>query len=1560
MDESMPTVPDDRPTRPSERIDELCDRFEAAWRSGREPRIELYLDDADGADRPALLRELLALEIELRRQRGERAEPDDYVARFPGQSEIVRTAFGGATKSDGAPVIVDRQLSPHDQPTFVAAPAPEGATEIAASDGASLRLFGDYEIVREVARGGMGVVFQARQLKLNRMVALKMILAGQLAGESDIRRFQTEAEAAAHLDHPGIVPIFEVGQHEGQHYFSMGFVEGESLAQRLTAGPLRSRPAAELLGKVAEAIAYAHRRGVIHRDLKPANILIDGSGQPRVTDFGLAKKVQGDSHLTASGQIMGTPSYMPPEQAGGSRGEVGPAADVYALGATLYCMVTGRPPFQAATAMDTVLQVLGDEPVPPRRLNPAVDRDIETICLKCLEKDPARRYSSAAALGEDLRRFLAGESIQARPVGRAERLGRWCRRNPLLAGAIGAAVILASMAVVSLLYANREARARAAIASASEQSLKKEGEKLKTALAESNRRLASLDFERGQAAFERGQVGLGLLWMIQALQDATKAEDSAWQQVALTNLAAWRPHLAPLRAVLSHQGLVFAVAFSPDGKTILTGSGDGTARLWDAASGRPIGQPMRHERRITSVAFSPDGKTILTGSEDGTARLWGAASGRAISPPLRHEDPVWSVAFGPDGKTALTGSEDKTARLWDVATTRLIGSPLRHVGAVRAVAFSPDGRIALTGSFDRTVRRWDGKTGAPIGAPLFHHDGVWCVAFSRDGQTIITASDDRTARLWDARTGRPRGPPLTHREAVRALAISPDGQTILTGTEGMTAQLWDAGTGQVIGQPLEHQGAVTAVAFSPDGRVALTGSSDNTARLWDAATGQTIGQHMLHQAEVSAVAFSPDGKTVLTGGWDQTVRLWDAAIGQPIGQPLDLGQPVVASAIAFSPDGRTILTGGIDGAVRFWDSGTGRPLGRSLPHPGQITAVAFSPDGKTVISGGWDDTARLWEAASGRAIGPPLTHQGRVNAVAFSPDSKTVITADEGKTARLWDAATGSPIGEALTHRGAVLAAAFSPDGRAILTGGDDGTVQLWDAATHRPIGRRLTLTGVVRAVAFSPRGWIVLTEGQGHEARLWNGETGRQIGKPMKHRRDFAVAFSPDGRLLHTGGLDKLAQLWDMATGQPIGKPMEQGATVAAVAFSPDGRTFLGSNFDSGSLRRWDAPAPLPADLPRLAAWVETITGLELDDQGSVRTLGPEAWQRRRERLAELGSLSAGESARMLDPILSGPEPTARADSLAKLGRWAEAEAAFTEALRARPFNSAVRTAAARFYAARAERAQDAVDCAKALDFLPEGRSWDSPRSKMILELARWDRTYARLLELRPDDGQLWTGRGRYHVLRSEWDQAAADFARGIASAPPESEEWFEHACLRLIVGDDEGYRAFVQDMRRRQGQTKDPLVAYVLARCCVQSPDPIVEPEQVLRWAEAAVEHDRLPWYLHVLGAAHYRAGHLDQAIRHLEEAEAGYAKSTVGEVGQIQDRLVLAMAHERSGHVAQARALLADARRTWGRIEATKTDGAVVLPSTDWLPLQLLRCEAEVLILYDPVFPADPFAN
>ena len=390
-----------------------------------------------------MLRELLSLDLEYRRQRGESPILAEYQAQYPAL-EFDRFADLFAETSQTAPSSLSAatvQLTPSD------AAAPAGSPP-------RIRYLGDYELLEEIARGAMGVVYKARQVSLNRLVAVKMILAGLLATKADSDRFHSEAQAAAVLDHPNIVPIFEVGEHEGQHYFSMGYVEGQSLAARLDEGPLPPKEAAELVATVAEAVEYAHRQGVIHRDVKPSNILIDSTGRPRVTDFGLAKRVGAPgtpgrgSDLTATGQVLGTPSYMPPEQAAGQIRAVGPAADVYALGALLYATVTGRPPFQAATSLETLRQVIEREPVPLRQLNPAIPRDLETIALKCLEKSIPRRYATAKALVDDLRRYLEGRPILARPVGRWEHAWRWCRRQPVMAGLTAAAVLLVVLVAV--------------------------------------------------------------------------------------------------------------------------------------------------------------------------------------------------------------------------------------------------------------------------------------------------------------------------------------------------------------------------------------------------------------------------------------------------------------------------------------------------------------------------------------------------------------------------------------------------------------------------------------------------------------------------------------------------------------------------------------------------------------------------------------------------------------------------------------------------------------------------------------------------------------------------------------------------------------------------------------------------------------------------------------------------------------------------------------------------------------------------------------------------------
>jgi eukaryotic-like serine/threonine-protein kinase len=890
-----------------------------------------------------------------------------------------------------------------------------------------------YEILGELGRGGMGVVYKARQLRLNRTVALKMILAGDHAGQEAALRFLAEAEAIAKLQHPNIVQIFHTDTYAGHPYIEMEYVGGGSLADRLDGTPQPPGAAARLVETLARAMAEAHLLGVVHRDLKPGNILLTTDGAPKVADFGLAKLLNVASGLTRTDSVLGSPSYMAPEQAAGKTKEIGPAADQYALGAILYELLVGRPPFRGATVLDTLQQVKTAEPVSPSRLVPGLPRDVETITLKCLQKDPSKRYESAAALADDLRRFQAGEPIVARPVGSLERGWRWCRRNPVVAGSLGAAAAaLVAVAVISVVYAAEQGRSRRRIRDLANN--------LQVSLKESDRRMASLYLERGQSACEKGEIGPGLLWMVESWRSAVSAGDTAWQYASRTNLAAWQGQHPRLTGVFSHANAVMGVAFSPDGKTVLTGCLDGTARLWDAATTKPLGKPLPHQDQVRAVAFSPGGKTVLTGSDDGTARLWDASTGKPLGPPLVHQGWVRAVAFSPGGKTVLTGSDDGTARLWDASTGQPLGEPLSQRGKVLAVAFSVDGKTFVTAVKDGGVQLWDLATARPFGEPLIPQDFVASVAFSPDGKTLLTGCGDGKARLWDAATRQPIGGPLTHQAPVRVVAFSPDGKTLLTASADLTARLWDVATAKPIGPPLPQQAEVWAAAFSPDGKTVLTGYVDGWARLWDAATGKTIGSPMRHDDKVVDVTYSPDGKIAVTVSDDKTARLWDAATG------LSLRHHRNVRAVAFSPDGKTFLTGCWDKTAQLWDTATGETIGSPLTHQSAVAAVAISLDGKSLVTAAEDGGVQLWDAATARLLGSPMRHQSAVYAVAFSPDGKTLLTGCWDKTARLWDTGTRQPLGPPMKHPHPVMRVAFSPDGKTLLAA-SDGMMRVWPMA---------------------------------------------------------------------------------------------------------------------------------------------------------------------------------------------------------------------------------------------------------------------------------------------------------------------------------------------------------------------------------------------------------------------------------------------------------------------------------------------------------------------------------
>jgi eukaryotic-like serine/threonine-protein kinase len=1133
----------------------------------------------------------------------------------------------------------------------------------------TVRYFGDYELLAEIARGGMGIVYRARQVSLNRIVALKMILAGQFASSQDVDRFHKEAEAAANLDHPHIVPIYEVGEHEGQPYFSMKFIEGGTLAGRPL--PLPARQAAQIMVAASHAVHHAHQRGILHRDLKPGNILLDVSGQPFVTDFGLAKRVEAHDQHTRTGAIVGTPSYMPPEQARSEK-VLTTAADVYGLGAILYELLTGQPPFRADTPLDTVLQVLEREPERPGKLNLRIDSDLDTICLKCLDKDPAKRYDSAAALASDLEHWLAGEPISARPVGTPARLWRWCRRNPGLAiasaTAVAALMVAAAVSTVFAVYQTENAWQLAQ----DKEDLRREQIRKQDALTEANTqkgradertriaelRLAENYLNRGTGLCELGNGARGLLFLAKSLNSAPEVEQ-ALQRAARANLAAWRNHVAGLTAILEHRGVVNCVAYSPDGKYVLTGSGNGMARVWDAANGRPVGKALEHNGAVQCVTFSADSKFVLTASMDKTARLWETVTGEPVGSPYLHGDPIMCVAIsrddnyvvtggghyarvwdrasgeqiGPalehrrgavvsldislDGKYVVTGSGEGTARVWDTATGKPIGKTLEHKDQVVSVAFSPDGKYVATASMDRTAQLWETASGRPVGAPLRHRGGVWAVAFSPDSNYVLTGSLDSTAQMWETKTGQSVGPPLRHPPGVTSVEFSADGKYILTGG-GSTAQVWDTASGQPICQALEHRDQLRSLAFSPDSKSVLTGSWDGTARLWDLTSVKPADKALTHRGWVLCVAFSPDGKYMVTGSYDTTAQVWETVSGQPVGQPLRHKNQV--NCVAFGPDGKCVLTGCLDGTAQVWETTSGKALAKPLQHREQVRGVAFSPEGKYVLTGSYDKTARVWETVSGQPVSQPLRHADKVLCVAISPDGKQVLTGCADGTARLWNPSSGQPVGLPLHHGGAVWSVAFSPDGKHILTAGYEEAARLWDAASGKQLGPPLKHHGFVRCVACSPDGKYALTGSDDFTARVWRIADGQLVGQSLEHSGAVhSVAFSPDGQKVVTGSWDGTARLWETASSRPIGPALQHRGEVNCVAFSPDGKHVLTGSQDN-TARVWNLPTPWEGSPERIGLSATALTGMEVDESGTVRPLDPATWQKRRQQLERLG----------------------------------------------------------------------------------------------------------------------------------------------------------------------------------------------------------------------------------------------------------------------------------------------------------------------------------------------------
>ncbi|OWK40868.1 WD40 repeat domain-containing serine/threonine protein kinase [Fimbriiglobus ruber] len=1159
----------------------------------------------------------------------------DHLEECPTCESVAQRFDAAANSADGLLIALRRQSSiSYLPPSLDTRGRPRGPN---LADPENWPSVPGYEIEGVLGQGGMGVVYKARQTRLGRFVALKQL---RVAGGRELARARVEAEALAQLRHPGVVQIHEFVEHEGKAFLALDLVPGGSLGAKMAGKPQQPEAAAAVVEAVARAVHFVHTRGIVHRDIKPANILLESResrpgefGVVKIADFGIAKQMALESGSTRDGDVLGTPNYMSPEQAAGSAAAVGPASDVYSLGAVLYEMLTARVPLQGPTTIDTLILVRTEEPVPPRQLQPGVPRDLDVICMKCLQKDPGRRYASAEHLADDLRRFLDHKPILARPTPAWERVWKAAKRHPAVAGLSAALVAVVIVGFVLVAWQWQRAAGKAsdeAVAKREAQDKERQATRLSAGIA----------LDRGITLCEANELDRGLVWLARSLDLASQLGDAPLERAVRCNLAGWGEFLSERRATFPHKDWVWAVAISPDERTVLTGSKDATARLWDARTGAPMGDPIPHNGPVWAVAFSPDGTKYLTAGGDlkdtGSAQLWDAATGRRVAGPWAHPSDVMTAAFSPDGQTVLTVCAEY-ARLWRIVdgsprSTLTHPRPARHEPTLfpaLCAAFSPDGTLVATAGEDGTARFWDAATGQPRGPVIRASGPILALAFSPDGKLLLTGADDGTARIWDAATGQPRGPVWQHRGKVKAVAFSPDGRFVATGGEieaidpmtgtraevGGEARLWLAATGQALGIPLPHGRQVRSLAFSPDGRLLMTGSRDAGARFFLVATGYQVGRSLGHDGTVQTVVFSRSGRFAVAasagGNQSAAARLWTTPAATGPGRPLAFGADILG--LQFHPDGRTVLAWSADKTVR--EQALGDPAtGLVRAHPSGVVNAVYSPDGRTYVTAQFDGLVQAWDRETGRKKYEFLRWPEAV-ALAFSPDGRILYTGCLNGTVEAHAADTGVQAGDTWRLHMPVFHVSAHADGRTVLLGTDAGA-QLWDWESHRLLRQA---DGNTHATVFFPGGKGVLSWVDGF-LREWSMDD--HPSRPTRFHPEGGIdrfSVSPDGScVLISGDHSQPARVWDVATGKALG-PAPSAPGARPVAFSPDGRRFVVGTRD-GRVSVWATPVPIAGEPERIRAWVEAATGMELDPEGTIMPLAPDARAQRAGRLKQLG----------------------------------------------------------------------------------------------------------------------------------------------------------------------------------------------------------------------------------------------------------------------------------------------------------------------------------------------------
>jgi WD40 repeat protein/tetratricopeptide (TPR) repeat protein len=1519
----------------------------------------------------------LADEFAARFRKGERPSLKEYVDRYPGLADEIRELFPALAQMGQAEEVFHEDLPQ-------AGPQPP------------LRQVGDYRIVREIGRGGMGVVYEAEQVSLGRRVALKVLPRQVSTDRTILERFRREARAAARLHHTNIVPVYEVGHDGDVRFYAMQFIQGQGLdsviaelrrfrehvkskggdepaksaarsnrsgilrsgqqleptllgegievsavlrsvldgtfdtgcrvpltggatqsipngvgagrspapaggptptelySKALAAPPIAShetpshssaimpggtqlssvesgrraffRSLAQIGRQLTGGLAYAHARGIIHRDIKPSNLLLDTDGVVWITDFGLAKGEE--EGLTHSGDILGTLRYMAPER---FRGEADARSDIYALGLTLYELITLRAGFDSTDRLRLIEQIKAEEPERPRVIDPRIPRDLETIVLKAIEKDPKARYQTAEALGEDLRRFLADEPIKARQVGAAERYWRWARRNPgiaVLGGVLTAVLIgvtLGSTLAASYFrrLAGNEARAKRQSQVAQKAAVEAEAQAVRER-DHSQLVSAGLALDKGIALAQEGHADRGLHWMLHALNTAPE-EAEAFRRMVRYNLGAWMGQVHKTLGIIGTGGPCTSLAFSPDGQCFASGfaqldlSTSTPINLWETATGRKLAVL---KNCYAPFAIRSDGKMLIARPRDhcGILAVDLATRKMSWSSPTRFLRAWGGLWLTPDGTTALQAvaantGEDGALLQVDTATGQTHGKPIpiRLIHTSDTVALAPDGRtlacprresgrtmIALLDlSSGRLVASWPaigvdtyGLNFSPDGKSLFETASIHGVIRIDSWSSVI-------GRVWNVNSGSQTGPLLAR--TISPL-YTPAGDRVVMRTEGSSV-VRSAETRRVLGAelPYNHELGRDAQSMHPDGRIVITSAAENTLRLWEIATDAEPAANLgtteppMTTPEVAAPGI-PDNRHLRVGlrqdagvalvvdngaGGRLVVRLLDPATGKPVGRPMPHNPGWTIRVAAFSPDGRMLATGGylhgrVAGEVRIWDVGTGVLRVAPMPHTNYVAALAFRPDGKVLAAGDYNGLVRFWDTATGKEVGRPLAQGEIVLSLAYSPDG-TMLAAglsDDHTNmpgTRLWNVETGKPLGGLLPSSSPTVGPLeFRADGKALLAGTKDGTAGLWDTTQGQAIGEPIADEN---PVGFRSDGKAFLTLGKSGAVKLRDSTTGEVITafSSLTSRANCA-AFLGEASVIAVGCEDGTVRLCDLAMGQAVGPPRSMRHAVYHVALTADGRSIAAID-ELGEFRTWPIPAPLEdLRMDDLALRVEARTGLRMETGLSILHLGAAAW---RERLDQLGQF---------DPAAVRPEndPSWHEPMIREAEQNASAFAAIwhlDRLIAARPGDWYLYARRARAAAALNDFKKVAADYQEAHRLGPRDQVLDFEAHCVIdcTKVERWTEALwhlDRLIAARPGDWTLHEDRAAvYGKLGREADRQA-ELARV-----------FE-------LGPDAGLVVPRAEQLGRAGRWSD--AAHLLARCSRTNP---VSRELAQPWAVASL---------------------------------------------------------------------------------------------------------------------------